>query len=69
MGDVINLNRHRKARARSDKRSESARNRATHGISSVERAVARLEEQRARHALERKRREEDPKKGGTPAKG
>ena len=69
MGDVINLNRHRKARARTDKRAEAERNRVTHGITSVERAVARLEEQRARRALERKRLEEDPKKGGTPAKG
>jgi hypothetical protein len=69
MGDIINFNRHRKARARSDKRAEAERNRATHGISSVERAIARLEEQRARRSLERKRLEEDPKKGGTPVKG
>jgi hypothetical protein len=69
MGDIINLNRQRKARARTEKRAVAERNRVTHGISSVERAVARLEEQRARRALDRRRLEEDPKKGGTPGKG
>ena len=54
MAEIINLNRHRKARARAEKRAEAAQNRAQHGSTSVERAVARLEDRRARESLEGK---------------
>jgi len=55
MAEIINLNRHRKARARAQKPATAALNRAAHGISSVERAIARLEDQRAHDALAGKR--------------
>jgi hypothetical protein len=60
MAEIINLNRHRKARARAQKAPAAALNRATHGISSVERAIARLEDKRAHEALEGKRLDPTP---------
>jgi hypothetical protein len=62
MAEIINLNRHRKARARTERRAEAAQNRAAHGVSSVERAIARLEEKRAEAELDGKLVDGSPKK-------
>jgi hypothetical protein len=63
MAEIINLYRHRKARARTEKGTQAARNRALHAIPAVERAILQAEERRTREFLERKRLEsEEPKK-------
>jgi hypothetical protein len=60
MAEIINLNRHRKSRARDEKETRAKINRAFHGIPAIERAVALAEERRAREALEGKRADDDP---------
>jgi hypothetical protein len=55
MAEIINLNRHRKARTRDAKETRAKTNRALHGIPAIERAIARAEERRAQKALEGKR--------------
>ncbi|KQT34882.1 hypothetical protein ASG29_01635 [Sphingomonas sp. Leaf412] len=48
MGDVVNLNRLRKAKARDDKASKAAANRALHGRTKAQRAAdAAVEARRA----------------------
>lgn len=55
MAEIINLNRHRKSRARNAKEARAAKNRAIHGIPAIERAIARAEERRAQETLDGKR--------------
>jgi hypothetical protein len=59
MAEIISLNRHRKARARAEKDERAAKNRARHSISSVERAIAKIEDRRAHESLEGKRLDTD----------
>ena len=55
MAEIVNLNRHRKSRARAAKEMRAKTNRAVHGIPAIERAIARAEERRAQDALDGKR--------------
>lgn len=57
MGDVINLNRYRKARARAEKQREAEANRARHGRTRSERTATRREQRRSDAALDGKRLE------------
>ena len=59
MAEIINLNRHRKARVRDAKETRAKTKRALHGIPAIERAIARAEERRAQDALDGNRA--DPK--------
>lgn len=59
MGDVINLNRYRKARARAEKERLAAENRARHGQNRVVRQTAKREEERRVAELDGKRLSED----------
>lgn len=55
MGDVINLNRYRKARARAEKERLAAESRVRHGQSRAEKQVLRREDDRRAAELEGKR--------------
>jgi Domain of unknown function (DUF4169) len=66
MAEIINLNRHRKARAGDDKRKEAARNRALAQLTPAERLIFRGDSKRARDELERKRIDGDDPKDGAP---
>jgi Domain of unknown function (DUF4169) len=68
MAEIINLNRHRKARAGGDKRKDAARNRALAQLTPAERLIFRGAVDRARNAHEKKRLDDDtPEK--SPPKG
>ena len=58
MAKVVNLNRHRKARARDDRRNKAAANRIEHGRTKQERRNARLERERGQAELASKRLED-----------
>jgi len=60
MGDVVNLRRARKSKARADKEKSAAANRAQFGRGKSEKASTRAESERAARALDAKRRERDP---------
>ncbi len=61
MGDVINLNRYRKAKEKAERAKLATESRVRHGRSKVERDTQRREEQRQADALAGKRLEvEDP---------
>lgn len=55
MGDVINLNRYRKARARAEKERQAASNRVRHGRTRGEKATTRREQERTAAELDGKR--------------
>ncbi|EWY38189.1 hypothetical protein N825_14880 [Skermanella stibiiresistens SB22] len=55
MGDVVNLNRFRKAREKSQKEAQAAANRAKHGRTKDQRATERDEEARRARELEGKK--------------
>ncbi|MBW8812368.1 MAG: DUF4169 family protein [Caulobacterales bacterium] len=57
MAELINLNRARKAKARADGKAHAAQNRVVHGQSKGQKAVSKLESERARRELEGKKRE------------
>ena len=52
MGEIINLNQARKARARADARTTAAENRAAHGRSKAERTKTETERDRAERLLD-----------------
>ncbi len=58
MAEVVNLNRARKARAKTEDKAEAARNRATHGRTKAERTQARAEAARRARELDGARRED-----------
>jgi hypothetical protein len=58
MVDPINLNKARKARARAADKAEAAENRVRFGRTKPEKAVSKLEAERATRAHEAKKREE-----------
>ena len=60
MGDVINLNRVRKARAKADAAATAAANRAKHGRSGTERDNDRRAEARRQALLDGARRDAAP---------
>jgi len=51
MAEIINLRRARKAKARAEKESISAQNRACHGIPSHERKLSAALEDQRKHSL------------------
>lgn len=52
MGEVVNLNRIRKDRARAEKKTVAAANRAAHGLPKAERTKAEKERARAERLLD-----------------
>jgi Domain of unknown function (DUF4169) len=59
MGEVVNLNRMRKARTKAEASAQAAANRAKHGRSGAEKANDRRAEARRQALLDGARREED----------
>jgi hypothetical protein len=57
MGDVINLNKARKERARGEARAKASINRASHGRTQAEKALARVKADRDKRALDQAKRE------------
>jgi len=58
MAELINLNKARKAKVREAGKAQAAENRATFGQTKGQKAVARLDAERARRELDGKKREE-----------
>ena len=58
MTEPINLNKARKARAKADATSKAAQNRVRFGRGKAEKAVSKLEAERARRALDQAKREQ-----------
>lgn len=63
MGDVINLNRARKAAKKRDDKARAAANRALFGASGAERAKLEAERARARQMLDGHKRDGDSPDG------
>ncbi len=57
MAEIINLNRARKARAKSEDKIRAAANRVVHGRSKGEKQAARTEQERADSRLDAQKRE------------
>lgn len=57
MADPINLNKARKARARTDAKAQAAENRVRFGRTGAQKKLSKLEAERAKHAQEQKKRE------------
>ena len=60
MGDVVNLNRFRKARRRDDQTRQAAANRTRHGQTKVEKLAATREAERQRRQLDGLRLDDSP---------
>lgn len=58
MAELINLNRAKKARARTAGKAQAAENRVRFGQAKGVKAASKLEAERARHELEGKKRED-----------
>ena len=58
MGDIVNLNRYRKAQARAEKEKQAEENRIRFGRPKAETQARRKEEDRAKRDLDGKKREE-----------
>lgn len=58
MSDVVNLNKARKARARTEARDQAAVNRVAHGRSKAERDAATAERERLQRLLDGSKRED-----------
>jgi hypothetical protein len=58
MGDVVNLNRFRKERAKADRKAEASANRAAHGRTKADRTRADKERDRAARLLDGQKRED-----------
>ena len=58
MAELINLRQARKARARADDQRHAAENRATHGRTKAEKALAKAEAERLRARLDGSKRDE-----------
>ncbi len=58
MGEIVNLNKLRKARARTDGAAQAAANRVRHGRTAAERAADRQAEQRREALLDGAKRDE-----------
>lgn len=58
MGDLVNLRQVRKRRARAERETTAAANRALHGRTKAERAIEALEETRRDSLLDGAKREE-----------
>lgn len=58
MTEPINLNRARKARAKADEKRQAAENRVRFGRTGAEKQVSKLAAEKARRALDQKKRED-----------
>lgn len=58
MGDIVNLNHARKARARADAEAKAAANRVKHGRTAAEKAADRAAEARRKALLDGAKRDE-----------
>ena len=58
MAELINLNKARKARERAAAKAQAAENRTKHGRSKGQKAVTKLEAERARRDLDGAKRED-----------
>ncbi|MCA3698933.1 DUF4169 family protein [Brevundimonas sp.] len=58
MGEVINLNRARKARDKAEAKANAASNRAAHGRTKAERKAADVERERVERLLDQSKRED-----------
>lgn len=65
MGDVVNLNRFRKQKAREEKEARAEENRVRFGRTRAEREKARREDEQASRTLEAHRREGDDDASGS----
>ena len=63
MGEIVNLNRARKARARTEAAATAAANRAKHGRTTAERGRDELVEARRRALLDGAKRDDAPDGG------
>jgi hypothetical protein len=61
MGEIVNLNRVRKAKAKAEAAAKAAANRASHGRSKAEKAADRAEVTRLGRLLDGARRDEPEK--------
>ncbi len=59
MGDVVNLNRWKKAREKREAASQAEANRAAHGRTGAEKKAGRTERERREALLDGARREDD----------
>jgi hypothetical protein len=59
MGDLVNLRRARKAKARAAAEHSAAENRASFGVPKAERDLTKARSEKARHDLERGRLDQD----------
>jgi hypothetical protein len=59
MGEIVNLNRARKTRAKAEAKAQGAANRVVHGRTKADKALTALERHRADKLLDGQRR--DPK--------
>lgn len=59
MAEIVNLNRARKAKARTDKQARAASNRVRHGRTRAEKAKDSAEKDRLRNMLDGARKEPD----------
>lgn len=59
MGDVINLNRFRKQKARDEKAAQAASNRLLHGRTKAERAIEQASRAKETSDLDSKRLDDD----------
>ena len=57
MGEIVNLNRARKSRAKASQKAEAAANRVAHGRTKVEKQAASLDQARASRLLDGKKRD------------
>lgn len=57
MGEIVNLNRARKSRAKADQKAEAVANRIAHGRTKVEKQAASLDQARAARLLDGKKRD------------
>ena len=58
MAELINFNKAKKARDRAQAKAQAAENRVKHGLGKAEKAVSRLDAERARRELDGKKRED-----------
>lgn len=52
MGEIVNLNRARKAKAKCEREAQAAQNRITYGLTKAEKQKRRAEEQATRQQLD-----------------
>ncbi|MCV0413551.1 MAG: DUF4169 family protein [Brevundimonas sp.] len=58
MGEIVNLNRARKARDKAEDKARAAANRAAHGRTAAEKKTARTERERAERHIDGHKRED-----------